>query len=548
MKSSNSFLIEICFLIHKYIWKIKKVRLIIFFSCLNIGMSKYLLHKCGLCNMKITSKLKNNNFDIKKEILFLFLYTLFYKISKPISNIYICQAKYIVSITSKLDNYKSFLAMNSFFFYNDFKFIDPLNIIIQKSNAVEQIVGSVSTYIIPQLISIFLTFVYTFKIFGYRESLILLTFVFFYFYITVLIQNYRNLLRKESSFLFDKCDDFICESIDNHNIIQVNQSINFELDRYRIFCKDASNKELQFEKMLYYLEILQFTIWNIAKFSIISYLTFSIKTFNIDLFIYFLTTMNGFGDNLSNLTQIYRKLCINFILYKKYSLFHPPTLNFLFLPNIFRSIEFRNISIKYGSKLILYPTTFKLLFGSKFAITGNNGCGKSSFLHNLLGYGPSTPDLFIDDVLVGNGQLDFNNISFISQKTILFNNTVLYNIKYGNFSLSNDVVFKYAEFFGIHHVFSSMKNGYNTICGPSGNLISPGEKQLIIFLREYLKFKSFFFLDEPFSNVHPEIEKNIFDKLLLNDDLTIIAVVHNTEILNLFNSVFNLNDGHLIKL
>ncbi|CXJ05875.1 ABC transporter B family member 6, putative [Plasmodium berghei] len=154
--------------------------------------------------------------------------------------------------------------------------------------------------------------------------------------------------------------------------------------------------------------------------------------------------------------------------------------------------------------------------GEKVAIVGKSGLGKSTLTKLLLKfYEIESGNIYIDNKNIQNINLYTlrKNISIVPQDTILFNNTISYNIKYGNFQCTDKEMIEASIKSELHDKILTMENKYDTIVGERGTKLSIGEKQRICIARSFLKNSKILILDEHASNLDNE-NKKLIEKAL----------------------------------
>lgn len=131
---------------------------------------------------------------------------------------------------------------------------------------------------------------------------------------------------------------------------------------------------------------------------------------------------------------------------------------------------------------ILQGTTFTVPQGTTTAIVGSSGCGKSTILRLLYRfYEADTGTVLIggNDVRVLQKESLQKSIAVIPQDVVLFNETIGYNVNYGNLNASMDQVIAAAKKAKIHDTIMSFPAGYDTVVGERGLKLSGGEKQRV---------------------------------------------------------------------
>lgn len=166
-------------------------------------------------------------------------------------------------------------------------------------------------------------------------------------------------------------------------------------------------------------------------------------------------------------------------------------------------IKFENVSFGYRpDRPILKNLNLTIPAGKKIAIVGPSGCGKSTILRLLFRYyDPQEGRILIDGQDIRDVSLDSlrQAIGVVPQDTPLFNNTIQHNIHYGNLEATQDQVHEAARRAHIHETISRFPDGYSTMVGERGMMISGGEKQRLAVARLILKDPPLLFFDEAVS-------------------------------------------------
>ena len=184
--------------------------------------------------------------------------------------------------------------------------------------------------------------------------------------------------------------------------------------------------------------------------------------------------------------------------------------------------------------------------GSTNAIVGQSGFGKTTLLNLLYRiYDPTEGQILIDGQNIKDLHFDSfrKYISIIPQNGILFNDSILFNLQYGNPDASREEIEDIAKKCEIHDSIMQMRDGYDTHVGDLGGKLSGGERQRILIARGLLKKDAQIFLfDEATSNLDSYTEKNITNEL---DELmkgkTVIYCAHR------LSSIINVDKIHVLK-
>lgn len=185
------------------------------------------------------------------------------------------------------------------------------------------------------------------------------------------------------------------------------------------------------------------------------------------------------------------------------------------LPERFKGkVEFKNVSFKYddGVLPVLHDISFVANPGETIAIMGETGCGKTSLIQLIPRfYEPTTGQVLVDDIDVNTMKLTQlrHNIGLATQDVLLFSDTIDGNIAYGDSSLTQEEVEKFAKYSAAAKFITKMPEGYDTIVGERGVGLSGGQKQRISLARALAVKPAILILDDTTSAVDMETEKQI---------------------------------------
>ena len=216
------------------------------------------------------------------------------------------------------------------------------------------------------------------------------------------------------------------------------------------------------------------------------------------------------------------------------------------------NIEFRNVCFSYdGKKNVLNKINFKIKSGEKIALVGKSGGGKSTIINLIpLFYNLNSGSIFIDDIDTKSFKLaDLREqISLVSQDTILFNDSIKNNIAYGK-SYSMSKIKIAAESANASEFIDQLPQRYNHIIGDRGVKLSGGQKQRIAIARAILKDAPILLLDEATSSLDSESEKLVqkaLDNLMKNR--TSIVVAHRLSTILNANKIIVIHNGKVVAI
>ena len=216
------------------------------------------------------------------------------------------------------------------------------------------------------------------------------------------------------------------------------------------------------------------------------------------------------------------------------------------------NIKFANVSFDYDvRRTIIKNISFEVPNGKKIAIVGPTGAGKSTISRLLFGfYKTKSGSIYVN----GQNIKDISQqslrkiIGVVPQDTVLFNETIYYNISYGDPSASEAEIYEAARSADIHDFIQNLPDGYNTLVGERGLKLSGGEKQRVAIARAILKKPSIFFFDEATSALDTTTEKEIQKNLeLISKNKTTLVIAHRLSTAADAHNIIVLDKGVIVE-
>ncbi len=216
------------------------------------------------------------------------------------------------------------------------------------------------------------------------------------------------------------------------------------------------------------------------------------------------------------------------------------------------NIEYENIGFAYKNTKdrAIKNINLDIKGGTMVAFVGHSGAGKSTIL-NLLPrfYDPQNGEIKIDGQNIKKVNLNSlrRNISLVSQDIVLFDQTVLANIKYANSSASEQEVADACKFAAASEFIDKLPNKLNTIIGENGIKLSGGQKQRISIARAILKKSPIILLDEATSSLDAESEEIIQNAIKnLTKNKTTLVIAHRLSTILSAEKIFVIKEGNII--
>lgn len=215
-------------------------------------------------------------------------------------------------------------------------------------------------------------------------------------------------------------------------------------------------------------------------------------------------------------------------------------------------IEFCDVSFAYQpERMILKDISFTVEPDQTVAIVGHSGAGKSTISRLLFRfYDVNSGKILIDgqDISKVTQHSLRKAIGIVPQDTVLFNDTIYYNLHYGNLEASREAVEKAAEMACIKDFIESLPDGWDTVVGERGLKLSGGEKQRVAIARALLKQPAILIFDEATSSLDSATEQAIQETLQsISDQHTTLVVAHRLSTIVNADQILVLEKGEIIE-
>ncbi len=214
-----------------------------------------------------------------------------------------------------------------------------------------------------------------------------------------------------------------------------------------------------------------------------------------------------------------------------------------------RSISLRGIRFGYGGKDLFRGLDLEIEPGRTIAITGPNGCGKTSLLYLILGlYRPREGEVLVDGRPLA--ELDLveyrRRLGVIAQDPVLFAGTILDNLTYGCPGANEETVLRAARRAGAEDFVKRLPEGFETHIGESGVFLSGGERQRIAVARALVRQPEILILDEPTNHLDQAVVGHLLEEVTaLPERPAVVLISHDEQVVRKAERVFVLSSGLL---
>ena len=413
--------------------------------------------------------------------------------------------------------------------------------------------------VVPTFFEIFLVSAILFYLYGIWYAVVTLTTIGVYSYLTFRITEWRNLFRK----IMNQADnDVSTKMIDSLLNFETVKYFNNEVYEFARLDKSLEDYELAANKSRHSLSLLNIAQTFIIMLGITIMLVmsaFGIKNGNINVggFVVINAYMLQLYQPLNFLGSVYREIRQALTdMENMFSLLEvkpSSKKNLNVMPQSEEAeIKFDNVSFDYDvRRTIIKNISFNVPNGKKVAIVGPTGAGKSTISRLLFRfYEPKEGDIYINDININTISQDSLRkvIGVVPQDTVLFNDTIYYNIAYGNTQATREEVTDAAKNADIHNFISILPDGYETLVGERGLKLSGGEKQRVAIARAILKNPKIFFFDEATSSLDSSTEKEIQKNLEnISRNKTTLIIAHRLSTAANADTIIVLDNGIIIE-
>ncbi|XP_078491285.1 ATP-binding cassette sub-family B member 6 [Ciona intestinalis] len=414
--------------------------------------------------------------------------------------------------------------------------------------------------IIPTICDIMIAIVYFITAFNAWFGLIVFICLALYLVATIIITEWRTKFRRDMNTKDNKAKQRAIDSLLNFETVKYYNAEDHEVRTFDEAIKDYQESEYLTNTSLVFLNLSQNTIINAGLFvgSMLCARYVLDDKFQIGDFVLFGTYIVQLYTPLGFFGTYYRMIQTSFIdMENMFDLFKEgeeisDEEDSIVLQLKTGKVEFDNVCFSYTpEKQILKNISFTVNPGETYALVGSSGSGKSTIIRLLFRF---------YDIQSGVIRLDNVDISTVTQQslracigvvpqdTVLFNDNIMNNIRYGRISARDEEVEEAAQASDIHHRILAMPDKYETMVGERGLKLSGGEKQRVAIARTLLKAPDIVLLDEATSALDTTTERNIQASLSrVCAGRTSIVVAHRLSTIVNADCILVVNEGEIIE-
>ncbi len=414
--------------------------------------------------------------------------------------------------------------------------------------------------ILPTLLEIFLITYIFWAEFGVFYALITLSSLVSYILFTTYVTDWRLKFRRKMNDQDTKANTKAVDSLLNFETVKYFTNEEHEAQRFDQALKAYENAAVKSQLSLTLLNIGQGAIISIGLVVVLIMAANGVKTgqFTIGEFVLVNSLLIQIYLPLNFLGFVYREIKQSLVdMEKMFEVIATSTEvsdeeHALPLHIKKGMIEFENVSFHYAAnRPILKNISFTVPAGTTTAIVGSSGAGKSTISRIIFRfYDVIEGTVKIDGQDIRNIQQKSlrNNIGVVPQDTVLFNDTIEYNISYGDPKADKNAIVEAAKLAQINDFINNLPEGYNAEVGERGLKLSGGEKQRVAIARTILKNPPILLLDEATSALDSHTEREIQSSLdTIAQGRTTIVIAHRLSTVTNADQIIVLDKGEIVE-
>jgi ATP-binding cassette subfamily B protein len=397
-------------------------------------------------------------------------------------------------------------------------------------------------------------------VFGWQYSAVVVVTIALYVWFTFTVTEWRVKLRREMNDQDTDANQKAIDSLLNYETVKYFNAEAREADRYDSAMRQYESAAVKTGLSLSFLNIGQATLITTGLVIVMAMSALGVKagTLTVGDFVMVNAYMIQITLPLNFLGTVYREIRQALVdMGEMFGLLGQP-------PEIVDAPDAKPLVVHAGNivfdhvrfgyepaREILKDVSFTLAPGQKLALVGHSGSGKSTIGRLLFRF---------YDVTAGSIRIDGQDlrevtqtslhaqIGVVPQDTVLFNDTIRYNIAYGRDHATEDEIIAAAKAARIHDFVTSLPEGYDTKVGERGLKLSGGEKQRVGIARTLLKNPPILILDEATSALDTQTERSIQDSLAeMGEGRSVIAIAHRLSTIADADLILVLEEGRVVE-
>ncbi|KAJ5601895.1 hypothetical protein N7510_011429 [Penicillium lagena] len=431
---------------------------------------------------------------------------------------------------------------------------------LSKGSSINTFLEQVTFQVVPMLIDLGVAVGYFLIFFDAYYALVVAISTFGYLYVTIRMAQWRATIRRQMVNASRQEDAVKNDSMVSYETVKYFNAEQYEFDRYRGAVSDYQKAEYH---VLFSLTLLNTCQNTVFMFGLL--ITCFIAAYQVSMgqqpvgrFVALLTYMAQLQGPLNFFGTFYRSIQSALINAERMLELFREQPSVVDNPHAVPlavckgEIDFDDVQFSYDArKTALNGLGFQCKPGTTTALVGESGGGKSTVFRLLFRfYNPEKGCIRIDGHDVQDLTIDSvrKHIGVVPQDTVLFNETLMYNLKYANPDATDEDVYEACRAASIHDKILTFPDGYSTKVGERGLRLSGGEKQRVAIARTILKNPRIILLDEATAALDTETEEQIQKALAsLAHGRTMLVIAHRLSTITTADRILVLHGGRVVE-
>ncbi|KAI7097876.1 putative ABC transporter [Hortaea werneckii] len=429
-----------------------------------------------------------------------------------------------------------------------------------KGSSLNTFLESITFNVLPMLIDLAVALVYLLIRFDAYYALVIAVITFWYIYITIRMASWRADIRRQATNASREEDAVKNDSMMSYETVKYFNAERYEFSRYHEAVKKYQKAEYLVTFSLALMNTVQNLVFMLGLIVALLIAAYQVTTRQLQVgdFVRLLSLMTQLQGPLNFFGTFYRMIQNNMINSERMlELFkEKPTvvdkLDATEMPSCEGEIRYNDVHFSYDARRpALQGLTFRCKPGTTTALVGESGGGKSTVFRLLFRfYNSQGGNIQIDAHDVQETTIDSlrKHIGVVPQDTVLFNESLMYNLKYARQSATDEEVYEACRAASIHEKILGFPDGYDTKVGERGLRLSGGEKQRVAIARTIIKDPRIILLDEATAALDTETEEHIQEALkTLAQGRTMLVIAHRLSTITMCDQILVLHEGRVVE-
>lgn len=429
-----------------------------------------------------------------------------------------------------------------------------------KGASLNTFLESITFNVIPMLVDLGVAVVYFLIRFDAYYALVIAVVTFWYIYITIRMAAWRADIRRQATNASREEDAVKNDSMMSYETVKYFNAETYEFDRYRNAVTKYQKAEYLVTFSLALMNTVQNLVFMLGLIVACFIAAYQVTTGILEVgdFVVLLTYMAQLQGPLNFFGTFYRMIQNNMINSERMlELFkEKPTVvdspDAVDMPSCEGEIRYNDVHFSYDNrKPALQGLTFRCKPGTTTALVGESGGGKSTVFRLLFRfYNSESGTIQVDQHDTASVTIDSlrRHIGVVPQDTVLFNESLMYNLRYARPEATDDEIYEACKAASIHAKIMSFPDGYDTKVGERGLRLSGGEKQRVAIARTIIKDPRIILLDEATAALDTETEEHIQEALnTLAKGRTMLIIAHRLSTITMCDQILVLHEGRVVE-